>query len=77
MKVCKETRCVVYWKCRGFKDIEYNIPVCHEGHEGYEDIGTWHIIKHNIGAAQVPLDAIFFMMYDLKELYGESTGTVL
>ena len=30
--------------------------VCHEGHEGH---GTWHIIKHNVGASRVSLDHFY------------------
>ena len=43
----------------GFKDIKCYIPMCHECHEGHEGHGIWHIIKHNVGAARGPLDAIF------------------
>ena len=28
--------CVIFLKCRGFKNIKYDIPVCHEFHEGHE-----------------------------------------
>ena len=31
----------------------------HEGNEGYEGHGTWHMIKHDDGASQGPLEAIF------------------
>ena len=35
---------------------------CHEGYVGHEGHGTWHIIKHNVGALRGPLDAIFTLV---------------
>ena len=26
--------CAIFSKCRGLKDFKYDIPMCHEGHEG-------------------------------------------
>ena len=36
-----------------------NVMKVYIGHEGQ---GTWHIIKHNVGAARGPLDAIFTLI---------------
>ena len=37
-KILKDPTCAIFFKCMGFKDIKYDIPLCHEGHKGHEDI---------------------------------------
>ena len=29
--------CALFSKCRVFKVVKYDIPVCHEGHKGHEN----------------------------------------
>ena len=47
-------------QCRGFKDIKYDIPVCHEGHED-TSTSAFLCILHFIlyGAYRRPMNAIF------------------
>ena len=52
-KFWKDPTCAIFLKSIGLKDIEYDIPGCHEAP------GTWHIMNHNVGASRGPLDAIF------------------
>ena len=35
-KILKDPTCAIFFKCMGFKDIKYDIPLCHECHKGHE-----------------------------------------
>ena len=41
----------IFFKSMGFKDIKYDIPVCHEGHEGppIQRLSPTQLAPHSIG----------------------------
>ena len=41
LQISVRPTCAIFYKCKGFKDIKYDIPVFHEGHEGHEDISAY------------------------------------
>ena len=79
--ICIVPTCAILSKCRGVKDIKYDIPVCHEGHKGHAghaficislNFSTFFCISLHFNAFLCNLLAFsaFYTLYILQQFYG-------